>query len=96
MLLQYEVFTAMLLLVAASVFAQVPAHYLLKTDSVFDGDTMHSWWQVLVKGNKIEAVCSHHIVPANTLLIDLLGTTLMHSMMEGHSHLFLHPCNETS
>ena len=96
MLLQYEFFTAMLLLVSASVFAQIPAHYLLKTDSVFDGDTMHSGWQVLLKRNKIEAVCTHLIVPANTLLINLLGTTLMHSMMEGHSHLFFHPYNETS
>ena len=94
--MQYEFFTAMLLLVSASIFAQIPAHYLLKTDSVFDGDTMHSSWQVLLTGNKIEAVRVHLIVPANTLIIDLLGTTLMHSMMEGHSHLFLHPCNETS
>ncbi|WP_407815523.1 amidohydrolase family protein, partial [Staphylococcus aureus] len=28
-------------------------------------------------------------------IVDLPGTTLMPGMIEGHSHLFLHPYNET-
>jgi imidazolonepropionase-like amidohydrolase len=33
-------------------------------------------------------------IPANTETIELPGSTLMPGMIEGHSHLFLHPYNE--
>jgi imidazolonepropionase-like amidohydrolase len=71
--------------------------YLLKPSRVFDGETMHSDWIVLVKGNKIEAAGEMKFkLPANTRVIELPGTTLMPGMIEGHSHLFLHPYNEVS
>ena len=69
---------------------------LLRPDRVFDGETMHEGWAVLVRGDKIEAAG-----PANTLkadnaqVIDLTGTTLLPGLIEGHSHLLLHPYNET-
>lgn len=69
---------------------------MLKADRVFDGENMHQNWQVLVKNNVIEDVGSIEEWPANTETINLPGTTLMPGMIEGHSHLFLHPYNETS
>lgn len=59
---------------------------------------MHAGWWVLVKGNRIEAVGEPNTIkaPASAKIIDLKGTTLMPGMIEGHSHLFLHPYNETS
>ncbi len=88
-------FTFLLLSFFAS--AQVDSFYLLKPDKVFDGETMHSNWVVLVKGNKIvEAGSMQFKLPANTRIIDLKGTALLPGLIEGHSHLFLHPYNETS
>lgn len=89
-----------LLLVQASVyhvFAQTTETFtLFKPDRVFDGEQMHSGWVVLVKGNRIEAAgdASSVKAPASTKVIELKGTTLMPGLIEGHSHLFLHPYNE--
>lgn len=70
---------------------------LLKPDRVFDGQQIHAGWWVLVKGNRITAVgdASSIKTPAGANIIDLKGSTLMPGMIEGHSHLFLHPYNET-
>src|SRR6185436_13746697 len=76
--------------------SQNDSFYLLKPDRVFDGESMHSDWIVLVKGNKIEAAGSMMFkLPANTRVIELKGMTLLPGLIEGHSHLFLHPYNET-
>jgi imidazolonepropionase-like amidohydrolase len=76
--------------------AQAPATtYLLKPDRVFDGEQMQQGWQVLVTGDKIAAVGKALQVPANTQVIELKGMTLLPGLIEGHSHLFLHPYNET-
>ncbi len=77
--------------------AQSDSFYLFKPDRVFDGRTMHTGWVVLVKGNKIEAAGPMAFkLPANTRIIELKGATLLPGLIEGHSHLFLHPYNETS
>jgi imidazolonepropionase-like amidohydrolase len=70
---------------------------LLKPDRVFDGQQMHAGWWVLVKGNRIEAVGEPNTIaaPPSAKIIDLKGKTLMPGMIEGHSHLFLHPYSET-
>jgi imidazolonepropionase-like amidohydrolase len=71
---------------------------LLKPDRVFDGQEMHTGWWVLVKGNRIASVGESTAVkvPAGAKIIELKGSTLMPGLIEGHSHLFLHPYNETS
>lgn len=75
--------------------AQSDSFYLFKPDKVFDGESMHTGWVVLVKGNKIEeAGAMTFKVPPNTRVIDMKGTTLLPGLIEGHSHLFLHPYNE--
>lgn len=84
------------LLTNCTCFAQTDKYILLKADRVFDGESMHSNWFVLIKNNKIEQVGIIQNTPANTETVNLAGTTLMPGMIEGHSHLFLHPYNETS
>ncbi|MGN6057882.1 MAG: amidohydrolase family protein, partial [Sphingomicrobium sp.] len=51
-------------------------------------------WSVLVDGDKIAAVGPNVAAPAGARVIDLPGATLIPGMIEGHSHLFLHPYNE--
>lgn len=77
-------------------FAQSDKYILIKADRVFDGENMHTNWSVLVKNNFIEQTGVIQNIPAGAETINLPGTTLMPGMIEGHSHLFLHPYNETS
>ncbi|WP_295714346.1 amidohydrolase family protein [Mucilaginibacter sp.] len=51
----------------------------------------------MVKDDHIEAVGEPAAIkaPSNTRVINLAGATLMPGLIEGHSHLFLHPYNET-
>ena len=76
----------------------INAQTLLLPDRVFDGEEMHENWIVLVTGNTISYVgeASGVKVPKNTTKIDLKGSTLMPGLIEGHSHLLLHPYNETT
>lgn len=73
------------------------ATYLLHPAQVFDGvnPQPHPGWSVLVEGDKIAAVGPRVTAPAGAKVIELPGTTLMPGMIEGHSHIFLHPYNET-
>ena len=77
--------------------AQEPA-LLLRPARVFDGVSPrpHEGWAVLVRGDRIEAAGADLAAPPGARVIELPGTTLMPGMIEGHSHLFLHPYNETS
>jgi len=82
------------LLLAAPASAET---LLLRPARVFDGVNAqpHEGWSVLVEGDRIAAVGANLNAPAGAQTIDLPGTTLMPGMIEGHSHLFLHPYNET-
>ncbi|MCL6740465.1 amidohydrolase family protein [Sphingomonas sp. RB56-2] len=80
------------LLLAGPAFAEP---LLLKPSRVFDGTAMHEGWQVMVDGDRISAVGPNLIVAEGTRTVDLPGTTLLPGLIEGHSHLFLHPYNET-
>jgi len=76
---------------------QTNKYILLKPARVFDGEIMHEGWVVLVKNNKIEQAGSMNFkLPAGSEIIELKGCTLLPGLIEGHSHLFLHPYNETS
>ena len=70
---------------------------LLTPARVFDGVEMHEGWSVLVRGERIIAAgpSISIAVPPAARRIDLAGTTLMPGMIEMHSHLLLHPYNET-
>ena len=73
--------------------------YLLTADRVFDArsEAAHAGWAVLVEGDKIAAVGPRGSikVPADARVINMPGTTLMPGMIDAHSHIFLHPYNET-
>ncbi|HLK97862.1 MAG TPA: amidohydrolase family protein, partial [Hymenobacter sp.] len=84
-----------LVLMGSLVSAQ--SAYLLRPDRVFDGETVHENWVVRVSGDKIEAVGpAGSVSTTRAEVVDLKGTTLMPGLIEGHSHLLLHPYNETS
>ena len=75
------------------------ASYLLKADRVFDArsGSAHSGWAVLVQGDKIAAVgpADRIQAPAGVQVIAMPGTTLMPGLIDAHSHIFLHPYDET-
>ena len=83
-----------LILLAAAPPPAVPI--LLKPAQVVDGidPHPHAGWSVLVDGDKIAAVGPNLAVPPGAKVVELPGTTLIPGMIEGHSHLFLHPYNE--
>jgi imidazolonepropionase-like amidohydrolase len=91
--------------VAAPPPSPVPASphetaYLLKPDRVFDGVSArpHEGWGVLVRGDRIAGAGPYEQVAAAAAgveRIDLPGTTLLPGLIEGHSHVLLHPYNET-
>src|SRR4051812_22397227 len=88
------------ILLLVSLLIAVPAAtepILLRPARVFDGvnPAPHTGWQVQVDGDRIVAVGPNLTVSQGTRTIDLPGATLMPGMIEGHSHLFLHPYNET-
>jgi len=68
---------------------------ILKPARVFDGESMHEGWAVRVRGDRIEAA-GPNVNAAGGTVIEMPGTTLMPGMVEGHSHVLLHPYNETT
>lgn len=70
---------------------------LLKPERVFDGEQTHAGWVVLVKGNFILYAGDADDAPATVVdrSIDLPGQTLLPGLIEGHSHILLHPYDET-
>lgn len=72
---------------------------LLKPAGVFDSDAgrIRVGWVVLVREGKIAAVgeSSQVGVPEDASTIELEGMTLLPGLMDIHSHIFLHPYNET-
>jgi imidazolonepropionase-like amidohydrolase len=80
--------------------AEPAAPIVLKPARVFDGvnDQPHEGWIVLVQGERIEqgGLASDVKVPEGARVIELPGMTLLPGLIEAHSHMFLHPYNETT
>jgi imidazolonepropionase-like amidohydrolase len=73
-----------------------PQAWLLKPARVFDGDSMHEGWAVVVRGTRIEAVGpAVNLAAEGATTVDLPNTTLLPGLIEAHSHVLLHPYNET-
>ncbi|HEY4289801.1 MAG TPA: amidohydrolase family protein [Puia sp.] len=70
--------------------------YVLHPDRVFDGEQMHEGWVVVVQGSVIEQAGPANAIktPSSAIVLDLKGATILPGLIEGHSHLFLHPYNE--
>jgi len=79
--------------------AQTQEAVMLRPAAVFDGTvaTLRSDWVVIVVGDRITHAGPEDRVqpPANARVIDLPGMTLLPGLIEGHSHLLLHPYDET-
>ena len=71
--------------------------FLIRPGSVFDGQQSHPQWVVLVTGDKIAGAgpAAEIVTPSDVRTIDLPNDTLTPGLIEGHSHLFLYPYNET-
>jgi imidazolonepropionase-like amidohydrolase len=85
---------------SAAPAAQTPERsVLLRPQRVFDavGGQPHEGWVVLVTGNKIAAVgpAAEVGVPTRARTLDLAGMTLLPGLIDAHSHIFLHPYDET-
>jgi imidazolonepropionase-like amidohydrolase len=80
--------------------AQPAPVYLLKGARVWDGvgDQCREGWVILVRGERIEAAgpAAEVKATAEAKVVDLPGATLMPGLIEGHSHILLHPYSETS
>jgi len=76
---------------------QLERAVVLRPARVFDGDSIHDGWAVRVRDERIEAAGpSATVRVADAETIDLPGATLVPGLIEGHSHVLLHPYNETS
>jgi imidazolonepropionase-like amidohydrolase len=86
------------LLAQQSPVADTGRQILLAPDAVWDGvtDSPHRGWVVLLRGERIAAVgpAGRVSTSGDVERIALTGTTLIPGLIEGHSHLFLHPYNE--
>lgn len=82
---------------SAVLFAQSPEYTLITAAYLFDGEELRKNQAVLIRGDEIMAVGA----PGELNLPDEYQTlsypdgTLMPGMIEGHSHMLLHPYNET-
>ncbi len=90
----------LLLLVLATAVparAQPAETTLLRPDRVFDGERLHTGWVVLVSGNRIAAAGPEASIPVpeGAVVRTLTGMTLLPGLIEGHSHVLLHPYDET-
>jgi imidazolonepropionase-like amidohydrolase len=70
---------------------------VLKPARVFDGVQLREGWSVRVRGDRIEAAGpAASVAAAGARIVDLPGTTLLPGLVEAHSHVLLHPYNETT
>jgi len=83
---------------AGAAGAAAPPAVLLRPAQVWTaGEPLHGGWVVLTAGNRITAVGPAAAVqaPAGAQVVDLPDATLLPGLMDIHSHLLLHPYNET-
>ena len=71
---------------------------LIRPARVFDGEAMHTGWVVVVDGREITYAGAPAGFDENDAgqVIDLPDSTLLPGLIEGHSHILLHPYNETT
>jgi len=92
-------FTALALIAAAAAHATEPRTFLLSADRVWTGDGQpHAGWAVLVSDGRIKEVgpADKISVPVDAERVSLPGKTLIPGLIDLHSHVLLHPYNETT
>jgi imidazolonepropionase-like amidohydrolase len=91
--------TTLTLIATAAAHAADPRAVLLTADRVWTGDgAPHQGWAVLVSQGRIQAVgpADQISAPADAERISLPGKTLIPGLIDLHSHVLLHPYNETT
>lgn len=83
-----------LLALSGTLCAQDTTTYVLRPAAVFDGVAMHSGWSVRVRGTAIVAAGAT-VDASGASVIELPGATVLPGLIDAHSHVFLHPYNET-
>ncbi len=93
-----RLFVSLMILWALPTGSSAQDARLLRPDRVFDGRSMHEGWVVLIEGGRITAAgpAAGVGLPATALIVDLPGMTLLPGLIEGHSHILLHPYDEAS
>lgn len=92
-------FTALTLIAAAAAHAAEPRTLLLTADRVWTGDGQpHAGWAVLVSDGRIKEVgpADKIGVAVDAERVSLPGKTLIPGLIDLHSHVLLHPYNETT
>jgi len=74
--------------------AAAAQNYVLVPDSVFDGETIHEGQQVRIEDGKITEIGAS-VETSDAERIELSGMTLTPGLIEAHSHILLHPYDET-
>jgi imidazolonepropionase-like amidohydrolase len=92
-------------LLAAPAGAQQPAPArvdstavtVIRPARVFDGVAVHAGWTVVVRGERITAAGpdAARAAPAGARTLDLPDATLVPGLIDAHSHVLLHPYDET-
>ncbi len=82
---------------SGKIHCQASDYSLITASYVFDGEALRENQVVLVKGDKIVAVGKKEELdlPAEYRSLTYPGGTLLPGLIEGHSHMLLHPYNET-
>jgi imidazolonepropionase-like amidohydrolase len=88
---------AIIFIVFINLNAQNTTRYYLTADRVFDGESIHEGWAVIVENDKIVATGPKDKVkePSGAIKINFPNSTLTPGLIEGHSHLLLYPYNIT-
>lgn len=89
--------TSLVVFLDYNLSAQSNEYKLIRAKMVFDGTEFSTGKVVLIQGDKIIAFDeeANLDIPEGCQIINYPNGTLMPGMIEGHSHLLLHPYNET-
>ena len=95
-----NILVAALLAATAAHATPEPGATLIRPAAVWTAteDAAHPGWVVLVEGNRVKAVGPAALIgtPPGARVVDLPGATLTPGLMDLHSHILLHPYNETA
>ena len=91
----FRFLAAFVALASINTIASGQGRYLIRADRVFDGQQIQDWTEVLVVDGVIEAVGTN-LDHSGSEVIDIPGATIMPGMIDAHTHLLLHPYDETS